>query len=77
MLACVDSNFQEIDTLIKYGADVNYENKHGHTALIRACVRNNFQIVEALIKYGADVNYKNSNVIKKVCMHYNKSIVLR
>lgn len=32
---------------------------------------------ELIEQIAADVNYKNSNVIKKVCMHYNKSIVLR
>ena len=41
--------------LIKAGADINYKNKKGHTALYTACVNKREDIAILLIKAGADL----------------------
>lgn len=47
---------EAIEPLLNSGADVNFVNSKGYTALLIAARRNSLPIVETLIKYGASVN---------------------
>ena len=49
---------ETVEVLLKYGADVNYKNYFGWTALILAAGDGYTETAEVLLKYGADVNYK-------------------
>jgi len=51
---------QNIVTLIKDGADVNYQNRAGLTALHFAVARNNFDVAKALLENGANPNIKDT-----------------
>jgi ankyrin repeat protein len=47
--------------LCKAGADVNFRNSNGDTAIFRACFDNNPYMVMELIRMGANVNVQNNN----------------
>lgn len=56
------NNFAEIvKELIIAGADVNFSNSNGDTALIWACCNGNSEIVELLLEAKVNVNYKNKD----------------
>ena len=46
-------DFQAVQSLLKAGADVNYQDRYGRTALMRTA---RIEIVRSLLKAGADVN---------------------
>ncbi|KAL7471458.1 hypothetical protein ACHAXS_011739 [Conticribra weissflogii] len=50
-----------IDRISPYRPNINYENKHGHTALSMACSLGRMEAVMALIDRGADVNKRSLN----------------
>lgn len=53
---------QRIQTLIKFGADVNAKTEQGITALMRAALNNsNHEVIKALIEAGADINAKSND----------------
>eukprot|EP00833_Pecoramyces_ruminatium_P013063 jgi/Orpsp1_1/1187095/evm.model.d7180000055344.1 len=59
--AC-EKGYQDIvEILIKYGANVDTEDKKGDTPLIIACKNNYNNIVKILIKNGANINKINKN----------------
>ena len=45
-----------LDCLIRYGADINFQNAHGDTALLLALDGQRHVCVEKLIESGADVD---------------------
>ncbi|XP_065176701.1 ankyrin-3-like [Sycon ciliatum] len=51
--------------LMKHGANVNADNRHGETALHRCmkmfCSKNEWTLVEELLKYGADPNQRDNS----------------
>jgi ankyrin repeat protein len=47
--------------LINSGADLNYQDKNGNTALIYCVYYNNIKLLKLLIKSGADLNIKDNN----------------
>jgi len=53
-------DFSAVASAIKAGADVNYADKDGRTALIRAAKRGYYNIVSLMIDNKADVNAKDS-----------------
>lgn len=54
--ACANGDFAMAVGQIRTGADVNYANGDGRTALMRAAKRDRKDIVQLLIDNGADVN---------------------
>lgn len=48
-----------VDTLLNFGADVNYSNHWGNTALHRACSSGHLAIVERLLECGVNVNKRD------------------
>ena len=57
--ACITNDIEKVKKLIKKGADVNFINRDGNTALIYSI--NNINIMNFLIKKGADVNFQTIN----------------
>lgn len=49
-----------LELLIDNGADVNFVDRFGQTALYYACKHGNEKAVACLIKHGADVNIKDN-----------------
>ncbi|KAL8610984.1 hypothetical protein ACOMHN_042600 [Nucella lapillus] len=54
MAAAKKPFLEAIDKLIEYGADVNFQNRAGKTALMIACASNMLESVRALRKHNAD-----------------------
>lgn len=54
--ACANGDFPMVCAQIKTGADVNYQNGDGRSALMRAAKRDRKDVVQVLIDNGADVN---------------------
>ena len=52
--ACANGDFPMVCSQIKAGADVNYQNGDGRTALMRAAYGGYPSLVEKLLAYGAD-----------------------
>lgn len=66
MRACCNGMDDIVETLIKFGADVNAVDKDGNTALLYSVVckyvpENILDIFQLLIQAGADINHKDSD----------------
>jgi ankyrin repeat protein len=53
-------NFDVVDLLVKYGAQVDQADRHGMTALMIAALENACNLLELLLRRGADVNRKDN-----------------
>ncbi|CAK1554631.1 unnamed protein product [Leptosia nina] len=56
LAACTAGDKDEVQRLLKLGADINTTNVDGLTALHQACIDDNFDMVQFLVENGADVN---------------------
>lgn len=56
-----DSRFNVILSLIVSGANVNVQDKEGHTPLHHACRSCDLRVIAGLIAAGADANIKDKN----------------
>ncbi len=75
MTAITFDRFDAVKTLLEGGADVNYRNTDGSTALHIAAFFCHADIVELLIKHGADRNAVNSDrvtALQIVTIPYDK-----
>lgn len=61
LLAADDSYIDILQTLVKYGANVNLTSSLGETALIRALISNQLKAVKWLLNKNADPNLKQNN----------------
>ena len=59
--ATLDNNIAEVYRLIENGANINYQEMNGYTALLFASRTNRREIAYILIQAGADINIRNSN----------------
>lgn len=60
--------------LVKAGADLNYKDKNGHTALMYCVYYKNFKLLKFLIKAGADLNVTNNSGMTALLIagYYNR-----
>jgi uncharacterized protein len=58
MLAIASKDPDEVDALLKKGADVNWKDADGYTALSEAVLSHNAGMLQAVLDHGADVNLK-------------------
>jgi len=56
LAACAATDKDEVDRLIKRGADIDTVNVDGLTALHQACIDDNLEMVEFLVQRAADIN---------------------
>ncbi len=60
MVAVEEGNLSEVQKQLASGADINFQDANGNTALIRATNAGNEQIAKYLVKNGADTQIKNN-----------------
>lgn len=58
--AIIHDDFEEVETLIEGGINLNQENEDGITPLLTAAMNDNLELVKLLIDNGAKVNYVGS-----------------
>lgn len=76
--ACGKGNIEEVESLIKKGADVNVYYKNGNTVLMVPSYYGYTEIVQLLIKEGANVNaslYNGDTALIRACRKNNIKIV--
>ncbi|XP_073956331.1 myosin binding subunit isoform X8 [Choristoneura fumiferana] len=56
LAACTSGDKDEVQRLLRAGADINTANVDGLTALHQACIDDNLDMVEFLVAHGADVD---------------------
>ncbi|XP_069753251.1 protein phosphatase 1 regulatory subunit 12A-like isoform X2 [Narcine bancroftii] len=56
LAACSSGDQDEVEKLLQKGADINYTNVDGLTALHQACIDENLNMVTFLLDHGANVN---------------------
>lgn len=59
--ATQNRELEGVESLLKSGVDVNYQNIRGWTALTRAAFHQRLDIVKFLVDNGANVNHVNVN----------------
>ncbi|XP_030850000.1 protein phosphatase 1 regulatory subunit 12A isoform X2 [Strongylocentrotus purpuratus] len=60
LAACASEDLDEIQSLIKRGADINYANIDGLTALHQAVIDEKIDMVEYLLEHGADIEAQDN-----------------
>lgn len=68
LVAIGSNNFSAVEALVELGADVNFGNTNGFTALHKAACSNNLAFMKYLVDHGADIK-ANDNAGNTV-MHY-------
>ncbi|XP_048462980.1 protein phosphatase 1 regulatory subunit 12A-like isoform X4 [Rhincodon typus] len=56
LAACSSGDQEEVEKLLQQGADINYTNVDGLTALHQACIDENLDMVTFLVEHGANIN---------------------
>ncbi|XP_069048360.1 protein phosphatase 1 regulatory subunit 12A isoform X12 [Lepisosteus oculatus] len=56
LAACSSGDTEEVLKLLDRGADINYANVDGLTALHQACIDDNVDMVQFLVEHGANIN---------------------
>lgn len=54
--ATLSANIEQLQFLVKNGADLNIKNNQGYTPLMLAVIKNNIDMVRALLDVGADTS---------------------
>ncbi len=52
----LSANIEQLQFLVKNGADLNIKNSQGYTSLMLAVIKNNIDMVRALLETGADTS---------------------
>lgn len=59
--AAQKGQLKKVETLIKSGADVNFQDKHGKSPLMAAALSNSVLVIDELLKNGANVNARGND----------------
>jgi ankyrin repeat protein len=65
--AC-EHDMAAVERLVKAGADVNAQNRHGWTPLLTACTLKQEQMAKYLVEHGADVNYQTAHLERSTAL---------
>ncbi len=66
MVLCLNiNNREEVEELLKMGADPNIQDKKGETALYKSLKKDNREVIEVLLKYSAktDISTEKGKLI--------------
>lgn len=63
-IAAFSNDFDTVKTLEKLGADINYVNSNGSTALSNAARKQNHEILKFLLRKDADINLPEGSILK-------------
>jgi ankyrin repeat protein len=61
--AAKGGNSQDCQSLLEFGADVNWKNSDGDTALLTACRRGHTETIALLLAFGADSNITGNDTL--------------
>lgn len=59
-VAAQEGHVQILDYLLRYGAQVNQQNKDGDTPLLYACLNRRKEAIQWLLSHGAKVHISNN-----------------
>ena len=59
--AILSTNIEQMEYLVKLGADINIKNKQGYTPLMLAVMKSNIDMVRVLLDAGADTTLLDDN----------------
>lgn len=59
--ATLSTNIEQMEYLVKLGADINIKNKQGYTPLMLAVMKSNIDMVRVLLDAGADTTLLDDN----------------
>nr|XP_039253657.1 protein phosphatase 1 regulatory subunit 12A-like isoform X4 [Styela clava] len=60
LAACSSGDLDEVRILLKNGADINFANVDGLTALHQACIDGNVEVVEFLVEHGSEIDQEDN-----------------
>uniref|UniRef100_F7A6C5 Protein phosphatase 1 regulatory subunit 12B n=1 Tax=Ciona intestinalis TaxID=7719 RepID=F7A6C5_CIOIN len=60
LAACSSGDLDEVQALLDKGADINFANVDGLTALHQACIDDNLDVVEFLVEHGTDIDQEDN-----------------
>uniref|UniRef100_H2Z5E7 Uncharacterized protein n=1 Tax=Ciona savignyi TaxID=51511 RepID=H2Z5E7_CIOSA len=60
LAACSSGDLDEVQVLLDKGADINFANVDGLTALHQACIDGNLDVVEFLVEHGTDIDQQDN-----------------
>ncbi len=65
----LSANIEQLQFLVKNGADINIKNQQGYTPLMLAAIKNNVDMVLALLEAGADISVTDNKgrTVKDIC----------
>ncbi len=58
--ATISTKKEEVERLLRSGADINQKDSYGDTAMMYAAYKGHIEIAELLARSNADVNVKNN-----------------
>ena len=73
--AASNGDVAKVKTLLAQGADVNYQNQYGRTALMKTALKGHVAVVKLLLAQGADVNLKNKKGKTALSVAKNKEVI--
>ena len=79
--SCRRNKLHTASILLKAGADINYQNRYGFTAVAMACIRGRYLMAKLLLEAGANFNipikdiYGNTPLLRAVAMKVHTNII--
>lgn len=79
LIAISHNEFEEVDRLINEGADINFKDPDGYSALLLAVEFSDFKVVQLLLDKGANIDIKSNNneSLLDIAKRLKKSNIIR